>query len=258
MTKCETLLAHMSVTWLNARHYSLIWVWHDKMRDITRSYDKNARHYSLISHVRQECVTWLMWQNARHYSLIWPYYTGWRRLIGCLKLQVIFRKRATNYRALLRKMTYEDMASYDSTPPWIYSGYMLMLQTWVMSRMRMSHATHTNGSCQTYEWVMLHVWMSHVTQMRESLHMYITRMHVLCLMYECVRSHSWMRLCMRHVTFMNGSCHIYECVMSHLWMRHVTFMNASCHIYECAMCSHVISHHTYKCVMSHMNVIDHT
>jgi len=32
-------------------------------------------------------------------------------------LQVIFRKRATNYRALLRKMTYEDKASYDSTPP---------------------------------------------------------------------------------------------------------------------------------------------
>ena len=31
--------------------------------------------------------------------------TGWRRPIGCLKLQVIFRKRATNYRALLREMT---------------------------------------------------------------------------------------------------------------------------------------------------------
>ena len=31
--------------------------------------------------------------------------TGWRRLIGCLQLQVIFRKRATDYRALLRKMT---------------------------------------------------------------------------------------------------------------------------------------------------------
>jgi len=43
--------------------------------------------------------------------------TGWRRLIGCLKSQVIFRKRATNSRALLRKMTYEDKASYDSTPP---------------------------------------------------------------------------------------------------------------------------------------------
>ena len=29
--------------------------------------------------------------------------TGWRRPIGCFKLQVIFRKRTTNYRALLRK-----------------------------------------------------------------------------------------------------------------------------------------------------------
>ena len=39
------------------------------------------------------------------------------RLIGCLKLQVIFRKRATNHRALLREKTCEDKVSYDSTPP---------------------------------------------------------------------------------------------------------------------------------------------
>jgi len=45
--------------------------------------------------------------------------TGWRRLNGCLKLQVIFRKRATNYRALLQKMTHKDKAFYDSTLPWI-------------------------------------------------------------------------------------------------------------------------------------------
>ena len=44
-------------------------------------------------------------------------YTGRRKLIGCLKFQVIFRKRATNYRALLRKMTCNDKTSYDSTPP---------------------------------------------------------------------------------------------------------------------------------------------
>ena len=43
--------------------------------------------------------------------------TGWCILIGCLHLRVIFRKRATNYEALLRKMTYEDKASYDFTPP---------------------------------------------------------------------------------------------------------------------------------------------
>jgi len=32
--------------------------------------------------------------------------TGWQRCIGCLKLHVSFRKRATIYRALLRKMTH--------------------------------------------------------------------------------------------------------------------------------------------------------
>jgi len=36
---------------------------------------------------------------------------AWQRLIRCLKLQVIFRKRATNYRGLLRKITCQDKAS---------------------------------------------------------------------------------------------------------------------------------------------------
>ena len=43
--------------------------------------------------------------------------TGWRRPIGCLISQITFRKLATNHRALLRKKTYKDKASYDSTPP---------------------------------------------------------------------------------------------------------------------------------------------
>jgi len=34
--------------------------------------------------------------------------TGWRRPTGCHKLQVIFGKRANNYRALLWKMTYKE------------------------------------------------------------------------------------------------------------------------------------------------------
>ena len=37
-----------------------------------------------------------------------------RTHIGCRKSQVIFHKRATNYRALLRKMTYKDKASFVS------------------------------------------------------------------------------------------------------------------------------------------------
>ena len=49
-------------------------------------------------------------------------YTGWRRHIGCLKLQVIFRKRATNHKALLQKMTYKDKASYESHTTLLYNA----------------------------------------------------------------------------------------------------------------------------------------
>ena len=45
--------------------------------------------------------------------------TGWRRLIGSRKLQIIFHKRATKYRSRLRKMTYKDKGSYGSSPPCI-------------------------------------------------------------------------------------------------------------------------------------------
>jgi len=45
------------------------------------------------------------------------YDKGWRRPIRCLKLQVIFHKRAISYRALLWKMTYNHKASYGFSPP---------------------------------------------------------------------------------------------------------------------------------------------
>jgi len=45
-----------------------------------------------------------------------PPCTRWRWCIGCLKLQVIFCKRATNYRALLRVITYQDKAVMQRKP----------------------------------------------------------------------------------------------------------------------------------------------
>ena len=47
------------------------------------------------------CVTWL------NYSCVLEQAIGWRKIIGCLKLQVSFRKRATNYGSLVQKLTYE-------------------------------------------------------------------------------------------------------------------------------------------------------
>jgi len=43
--------------------------------------------------------------------------TGWRRLVGSPKLQIISHKTATKYRSLLWKMTYQDKGSYGSSPP---------------------------------------------------------------------------------------------------------------------------------------------
>jgi len=51
------------------------------------------------------------------YHLILLCDTGWRRLIGSPKLQIIFHKWATKYRSLLRKMTFKDKASSESSPP---------------------------------------------------------------------------------------------------------------------------------------------
>ena len=85
-------------------------------------------------HVTQQCAMlctfagWIL-RRARHHRAthccgcarvtlhIIAHATGWRRPMECLKLHVIFRKRATNYRALLRKMSYKNKASCESMPP---------------------------------------------------------------------------------------------------------------------------------------------
>ena len=60
-----------------------------------------------------ECARVLWWEMTRKGARVSV--TGWRRPIGCLKLQIIFCKlqiifckRATKYRALVRKMTCKD------------------------------------------------------------------------------------------------------------------------------------------------------
>jgi len=58
--------------------------------------------------------------------------TGWRRLIGSPKLQIIFHKRATTYRSLLQKMTYKDKGSYESLPPCTYMRIGIHIHTYLI------------------------------------------------------------------------------------------------------------------------------
>jgi len=74
---------------------------------------------SLI-HVLNHSHTYTYTQRQTQMLILWHMErecTGWRRLIGSPKLQIIFHKRATKYRSLLQKMTYQDKGSYESSPP---------------------------------------------------------------------------------------------------------------------------------------------
>ena len=83
-----------------------------------------------------------------------PSITGWRRLMKylawlihmCDVLQVVFCKRATNYRALLQKMTYKDKAPCDSRPPCTHSYMSCDLFICVATLKHMCETT------QSHEW----------------------------------------------------------------------------------------------------------
>jgi len=74
------------------------------------------------------CAMWL--SAIRHIDI-----TGWRRPIGCLKLQVIFRKRANNHRTLLRRITYTDTASYGSSTPCMSAMHLVAMSFATLSVM---------------------------------------------------------------------------------------------------------------------------
>ena len=86
------------------------------------------------------CVPWILhmcvndsfirvpWLN--HMCVTWIS-TGLRRCIGCLKLQVIFRKRANNCKALLQKMTCKDKAFYWSSPPCMPSANLIVHDSFI-------------------------------------------------------------------------------------------------------------------------------
>jgi len=64
--------------------------------------------------------SWAKWKRKLGKIVIWCA-TEWRRPIGCLKLQVIFRKKNTNYRALLQKLTSKIRHPMDPRHPVLYN-----------------------------------------------------------------------------------------------------------------------------------------
>ena len=100
--------------------------------------------------------------------------TGWWRCVGCLQSQVIFRKRAINYRDLLREMTYKDKASYGSLPPCRTRLQSRLFQI-NMCDMTHSYVWHDSFLCVTW---LIHMWLIHMCSI---IHSYVQQDLFMCV-----------------------------------------------------------------------------
>ena len=82
--------------------------------------------------------------------------TGRRRLIGSPKLQIIFHKRATKYRSLLRKMTYKDKGSCESSPPCSHTHTQTHIHTHAHTQTPLQTA-NMYISTYTYIYICIHL-----------------------------------------------------------------------------------------------------
>jgi len=139
----------------------------------------------------QICVTWL---------------TGWRRCVGCLKLHVSFRQRTTNYKALLRKMSYRanDYRVLLRKIPYRATNYRALLRkisytdkpsyVSLLICIHMCDVEHVKlvWSCATH-----HLWgMTHDIHLCDMAYSYVRRDSFICvtwLIHMCDMTHSYVR-----------------------------------------------------------------
>jgi len=220
---------------------TLLYVWHDSFiceRQVVL-FGNTSFHATVMRGMTHLCewhdsfmwVTWLIHMQTPG--------TGWRRPIGCLDLQVFCHKRATNYRALLRKMTYNDVASYGSSPPcsalWQHelSGYCRLIHVWDMTHSSMWHdsligVTWRIRICDmphSYVWHASFIcvtWLIHMCDMTPwYVHLwspaFVLLLHAIWLFYMAL-------LCVWQDSFVYATWLLHVCDMTHLYVRHDSFI----------------------------------
>ena len=144
--------------------------------------------------------------------------TGWRRPIGCLKLHFIFCKRATNYRALLRKWTHTDKMSY---------VFLCLVPRHHELPVYISHGI------VTWESVKSNVQVSFCK--RVTNHMALLRKEI-CkdTLSSCQSWNSYTRI--SHDTCMSHGSVTHNPDMSQVWLMGLSHKNQSTHRYESWVC----------------------
>ena len=132
-----------------------------------------------------------------------PFNSGWRRLIGSPKLQIIFHKRATKYRALLLKMTCKDKGSYGSSPPCTLYGWVVSTHLFVCAYIFMDESCQKYiRMCHIYMWDAPHPYMGHDAWMCGT-----RRVHVWDMTHSYVGHDVF--ICLRHHIHMWDMTHSY-------------------------------------------------
>ena len=165
------------------------YAWHDLFICVTcLNYMWDTTHsYMHVTHMSAGFMSHIHKRHVTHPN------TGWRRLIGCLQLQVIFRKRATNYRNLLRKwpMKIRHLMTLRHPVRCIHMCDMPYSYVWHGSFIYLTYLIHTCDMTHSYLW---HDWDVYVTRlihmcdtthhMRDMPHSYVGHDSFICLTYD--------------------------------------------------------------------------
>jgi len=130
--------------------------------------------------------------------------------VGCLRLPVILRKRAINYRVLLRKMTYKDKASCGSLRGCSqFAMYECMyaqecvciyihIHTYVCIHTRVCTYTYTRTSC--WCWLKKSKKYTQLSLMHIYIYIYINTCISYIHIYVCIYMYIYIRWCMCEYT----------------------------------------------------------
>jgi len=212
-----------------------------------------ATHWNTLKHTAPHCNS--LQHSETHENtpkkIAANHGTEWQRPIGCLKLQVIFRKRATMYRALLRKLTCKDKASYSlrhlvSHHHWIQhttlhyinttlyhttSHYIAPQHTTTHYNILYHTTPHYNtygcsfriGSCHTYERVMSHSTHTYIyATLQDTTAHYTTPQHIWLFLHIYVQ-HTWLFSEHKHHTHKRTDVHICTCKHMYIYVYVYTY-----------------------------------
>jgi hypothetical protein len=215
------------------------------------------------AHTRAREIVWIFIHLSIHLSkwiiYLSMYLSIYIHIASCINVCTRMRAHARERDSMyIHTSIYPSIYIHSDIYPSIYLYTCMQIHIWMYAHACMrTHAKEIlcvwkqNHSMRrlvfflSCECSMPHIWMSHVTHMNESCHTYewvMSHMKELCCTYECIiltyeevsifAWRGWYFPCLslmwtQHAAHMNEWCHTCEWVMSHIWICHAVHANVS-------------------------------